>query len=72
MSRRAQRTKRLTSNEFPHKRAYLISELLALIVSFLPHGMTVAAIKPKIIDYRCGSQENNNRKQRPHFARLAL
>lgn len=57
----------LTSYEFPHNRVYLVSELLALIVSFLPHGMTVAATKPKIIDDRCGSQKNNNRKPGPHF-----
>jgi len=63
---------RLTSNEFPNNRAYLVSKLLALIVSFLPHGMTVAAIEPKIINYRCRSQKNNYRKQCPHFARLAL
>lgn len=58
----------LTTDDFPHNQGHLISKLLTVVIGLLPQGMTIAAIQPKVIDYRRRT-ENYTKKKETHFVR---
>jgi hypothetical protein len=58
----------LTTDDFPHNQGHLIFKLLTFVIGMLPQGVTVAAIQPKVIDYRRRT-ENYTKKKETHFVR---